>query len=361
MSKILASPASPMPINTKLMNLIVRHGVFTERYKSSLVKKIVGMFNSTIIPDIERKLLKHLDNNTITEAMVKRLNVDMKDLNKAYSILHDSFAGKLSGFAASDANWFAEVLKNIVPVDMDLHAPAPAVLKNLVNETYVRGKLVKDWFAGLAEETRDKIIQQVNIGMVEGEGVADIVRRIKGTRAAHYSDGILNASRRNIEAVVRTSVSGINNGVMKNVYQANTDVVKSVQIVATLDDRTCPVCMALDGKVYDVEAVKMPPYHWGCRCCTVPVLKSWKELGIDLKEAPAGTRASMDGQVPAPMKYGKWLKLQDEDTQDEILGKGKADLFRRGHVPMERFIDARNRPLTLSQLEKLEKKLKHAG
>lgn len=361
MSKIRVSPASPMPINSKLMNLIVRHGVFTERYKSSLVNKIIAMFNRMVIPDIEGKLLKHLGTQSVTEAMVKRLNEDMKDLNKAYSVLYDSFVGRLSDFAVSDANWFTEVLNNIMPVDMDLYSPAPAVLKNLVKETYVRGKLVKEWFAGLAEEVRDKMIQQVNIGMVEGEGVADIVRRIKGTQAANYSDGILNASRRNLEAVVRTSVSGIHHGVMKNVYQANTDVVKSIQIVATLDDRTCPICMALDGKVYDVEAVKVPPFHWNCRCCTVPVLKSWKELGIDLKEAPAGTRASMDGQVPASMKYGKWLQRQDEKTQDAILGKGKAELFRRGHVPIERFIDARNRPLTLSQLEKLEQRLKHAG
>lgn len=358
MSKILASAASPMPVNSKLMNLIIRHNVFTERYKASLVNKIVGLFNSSIIPDVERKLVKRLGSNTITEIQVKKLDSDLKELNEAYGLMHKNFTGQLTNFAISDAGWITETLKDVVPVGLDLHSPAPAQLKALVKESYVRGKLVKDWFAGLADDTRDKIIQQVNIGMVEGEGVADIVRRIKGTQAANYSDGILNASRRNIEAVVRTSVSGINNGVMKDVYKANEDVVKGVQVVATLDDRTCPICMALDGKVYDIDKAKMPPYHWNCRCVTVPALKSWKELGINLREAPEGTRASMDGQVPASMTYGKWLKKQDEETQDEILGKGKAALFRRGKVPIEKFIDTRNNPLTLEQLQALEKRLK---
>ena len=40
--------------------------------------------------------------------------------------------------------------------------------------------------------------------------------------------------------------------------------------------------------------------HWRCRSGQVPVLKSHKELGIDIPEilVDGQTRASMDGQVP---------------------------------------------------------------
>jgi hypothetical protein len=57
------------------------------------------------------------------------------------------------------------------------------------------------------------------------------------------------------------------------------------------------------------------------------VVKSWKELGIDIAEMDASTRASMDGQVPEDTKYGDWLKRQSKARQDEVLGPVRAKLF----------------------------------
>jgi hypothetical protein len=93
---------------------------------------------------------------------------------------------------------------------------------------------------------------------------------------------------------------------------------------------------------------------------TTPVLRSWKELGIDLKEAPPGTRSSLGGQVPARVTYGEWLKGQPHHFQAQVLGRGRAELFRRGVVPASKFTDARLRPLTLRQLEALETTLAEA-
>jgi hypothetical protein len=87
------------------------------------------------------------------------------------------------------------------------------------------------------------------------------------------------------------------------------------------------------------------------------VLKSWKELGIKLKDAPPGTRASMNGQVAARTTYPEWLRKQPIAVQEEALGVGRAALFRRGVVPIERFVDRRYNPLNLRQLEELEERL----
>lgn len=49
--------------------------------------------------------------------------------------------------------------------------------------------------------------------------------------------------------------------------------------------------------------------HWGCRSTETFILKSWKELGIDIDidEMDAGTRASMDGQVPVGTIFIEWI------------------------------------------------------
>jgi len=90
-----------------------------------------------------------------------------------------------------------------------------------------------------------------------------------------------------------------------------------------------------------------------CRSTKVPVLKSWREFGFDFDELPGGTRASMRGEVPAKLDYDGWLRQQPASLQDEILGPGRAKLFRGG-LRMERFIDDQNRSLTLVELRDLD-------
>ena len=82
-----------------------------------------------------------------------------------------------------------------------------------------------------------------------------------------------------------------------------------------------------------------------------PVLKSWKELGIDLQELPTGTRASMDGQVPADLTYNKWLKGKPAAFQDDVLGPTRGKLFRAG-MPVDRFVNKAGDTLTLDDLRK---------
>lgn len=79
-----------------------------------------------------------------------------------------------------------------------------------------------------------------------------------------------------------------------------------------------------------------------CRSTTAPVLKSWKELGIDLEEIPVGTRPAVvngvAGDVPETMTYAEWLKEQREDIQKEVLGKKRFEMFKNG-ATLDSFVD----------------------
>ncbi len=110
------------------------------------------------------------------------------------------------------------------------------------------------------------------------------------------------------------------------------------------------MCAGLDGTTWPIEVGPRPPMHIRCRSTTVPVLKSWQEMGFDFKEVPEATRASMNGQVATSITYPKWLKQQSRSIQDEVLGTTRARLWRSGKVKIDRFVDDRFRPLTLSQL-----------
>ena len=90
--------------------------------------------------------------------------------------------------------------------------------------------------------------------------------------------------------------------------------------------------------------------HWNCRSSSTPVLKSWKELGLDMNEMPEGTRASMDGQVAANLRYGDWFGKQSAARQDQIVGVTRGRMFRAGEMLFDQFSNNKGRLLTLKEL-----------
>jgi SPP1 gp7 family putative phage head morphogenesis protein len=203
----------------------------------------------------------------------------------------------------------------------------------------------------------------IRIGFVEGETIDQLVRRIRGTRVNQFKDGILEINRRNAEALVRTAVSHTAQSARDDVFAANSDIIKGWRFTATLDSRTSAVCRGLDGKVFDIGKGPKPPRHWNCRSVSVAVLRSWREMGIDIDETPnpANTRASMNGQVPATETYDSWLRKQPVEFQNDVLGVKKAQLFRAG-LTLDKFTNRQGDELSLSELARKEADIfKRAG
>lgn len=341
-------------VNEQILENAIRHAVNLEQLKNSEVRKLIKFFNTEVEPDIVAQIEKSLGRGTFTEARLK----DLRKANKAivtsgYKQLQKDCSASLKDIGVTEAEWNQAMLKKTVPVEFDFKTPHLGTLKANIANSPCHGKLLSEWFDGLSRQTASRVSQQINIGIANGESIYHITRRIRGTRAAGYADGILQESRRNIESVVRTAVSHSANRSSEEVYKANTDMIKGVQLVATLDSKTTEICMSYDGKVYNVDDGPRPPFHHQCRTRTVPVIKSWKELGIDLKEAPAGTRASMNGQVSAKKTYPQWLKSQSAKVQNEALGPTRAKLFREGKVTVDKFTKD-GRLLSLQELRKRE-------
>ena len=86
-----------------------------------------------------------------------------------------------------------------------------------------------------------------------------------------------------------------------------------------------------------------PPLHFGCRCKLVGVTR--------LDKFAQGQRASMFGPVDRKVTFTSFLKRQSNEFQDEVLGKGRADLYRAGKITLRDTVSGRGAPLTLKQLE----------
>lgn len=218
-----------------------------------------------------------------------------------------------------------------------------------------------------------RIRDALRIGYVQGETTSQMIQRIRGTRANAYSDGIIEIDRRNAEAVVRTAISHVAANARDAFYEANDDIIEAVSWCSTLDSRTSEICQVRDGLQYTVDTHKpighSVPWlggpgkaHWNCRSTSAPVVKSFKDLGIDFEDFSAETRASMDGEVPADQTYGEWLTKQSAARQDDVLGPTRGKLLRAGGLTIDRFSNDKGQWLTLDQLrERDEAAFEKAG
>lgn len=342
--------------NERLRSRVVAHSLYIERYKRAVYTRL-QRFLDRVEQDIVRQLQRRSVSGDFTARRLELLLAAVADANSAgFQKFRDALRREVRALAKYEVEFQAELMQSVsgVVADLGVVAPTAATVYTAVFSRPFAGRLLRQWASGLERATLVKVQEAVRIGVAEGETVDQIVRRVRGTRALRYRDGAMEISRRNAQAVVRTAINHTVTRAREELYQANADLVKGVQWVSTLDTRTTEICMARDGKVFPLDSGPRPPAHFGCRSTTVPVLKSWKELGINLKESRPGTRASMNGQVAGTMTYGEWLRAQPRAVQEEALGREKARLFREGGLSVDRFVDRTGRPYTLEELRERE-------
>lgn len=212
-------------------------------------------------------------------------------------------------------------------VTLDASKGAALVLPN--------GRTLGTGFKQLAEASADKFRVTVQNGMLTGENLRDMVKRLRGNLRFADSAGIGQTIAKGgelttlpdsqIKALIRTSVTQMVNNVNQQIYIANQDVIESYRYRAVLDLQTTPICQSLDGKVFQFGKGPQPPQHYGCRSSIVFVTKTEAEGDFQVR----GKRAALGGMVPTDMTYPEWIAEQPDAAVEKALGgKGKARLFR---------------------------------
>ena len=273
---------------------------------------------------------------------------------------------KEASIAAAEVEQAA--FKRILPAGLDVTTPNLGVLQTAATTSSFNGASITEWSKAFHRSLTETTWHSIVDGITSGTTNADLVRELLGTSSAKIKGGALQARRRGLEALVRTSINHATNQGRQMVWEANTDLIKSVRWVSTLDTRTTPICRERDGKVGPVSddpdwtppqgadrlepRFARPPAHPNCRSTTVAITKSWKELGFDVEDLPPATRASMDGQVPASTTYFEWLNRQSAATQNEALGPARMKLWREGGVTPDRFQNDAGRYYTLAELKR---------
>ena len=354
-------------VNETLQAAAIGHAIDLLHLSNAEVRKIIALLNSADA-ELRAQLILAITNlgaESFTATHMNTVLASVLEINKSiYASIQETMVKSVIDLAKYEVGYqkalFTEVIPQQVRVTVSLGSVNLDQARQIAMARPFQGKLLKEWLGDLEVTRAARIRDGVRMGMVEGQTTEQIVRRVMGIKSEGYADGLLNRSRQDIEAVVRTAISHTAQGARDAFYKANDDLIAEVSWLSTLDNKTSADCRLRDrlrytNDTHEPVGHKIPwkagpgRIHWCCRRTSTPIIKGWEELRLS-KGLPESTRASMDGQVPVSTNYGTWLKTQSAARQDQVLGPNRGKLLRDGGLDVSSFYNDKGKLLTLDQL-----------
>jgi len=366
-------------VSRAISDSIIKNHIDLERFGEGVKEKVVGLLNKA-----QSEIVKEIaGTDPMGPTLTKWRQERLEKLNNRISEILDSTYGEIKGTTTEDLKGVAGAMLTSTPRTFNRILGAnifdvtltPELLNAVVSKAGIEGHIIGAWWDTQNENTKKRLIgkmnqvaQQVELGMVKGESIGEMISRLRGTAT---TPGVMSISKREAAALVRTSVHQVAQSARREIYDQNQDVIKGYQIIATLDTRTTPLCRALDLKTYDLNFNPVghqfpypaggPPFHWNCRTTLIPLTKSYRELmaddsGLSAKQRkaldliPSSLRASMGGPVKDKMDYNDWLKTQTEAVQKSVLGEARWKLWKEHDLSMVDLIHQTGRQYTLKEL-----------
>lgn len=381
--------------NQQLFDAMVRHQIGVLRFSAGVRNRIFEILDATE-SDIRSQIADRLRRNVGPSMTDANLNRTLRLIEKlretrveAWNDVNKVMFEELRAYARAEPAFQVQILETIFPVELGLALPDVSRLAAIVNKGSFNGETLQQSLDKLRDADVRRIEQAVRMGMVQGESIPDISRRIVGTVGLNGTDGVTEITRRNAEAITRTMVNGIGAAARREFALANVDVAPQEVFVATLDSRTTPICRSLDGNIYDVGKGPKLPLHYGERSLYAPVVDGevigerpirnftqqqlvreyadknglGKITGADRDNLPLGHKGPFDdfarvrmreltGVVPAKTTYTQFLRRQSAQFQNDILGPTRGKLFRSGGLELSSFVDKAGNEIPLSELAK---------
>lgn len=327
-----------------LEDSFTRHQIYLGRYAGGLYKEALPKLKK-MRDEISAKLLS-TNSNTFESARLEYLLRDLKIIIN--TTINGAINPKLfEDLALYESEFSLKVLDSATPASVIISGGInasvllPEVMASTMQLQGVKGKqTIEDVIKTFSDAHYKDIESEIRRGIAEGLTTDEIVKKIQ-----YLSN---NRTRQQAEAVVRTLTNHIATTARSETFKEYEDLFIGEKYLSTLDSRTTAICMLNSGKIFKFGEGQQVPAHFSCRSVRVAVLK--KEYDLDIKS----TQSSQFGQVPDSWDYNDFLKRQNAEFQNEVLGIERAKLYRKTGEPITKFVDKSGKFYTLDELKKKE-------
>lgn len=347
----------------------------------------------------ELKNFKFNSNAKETLDRLKKITARLNAIRKAaYERAEEKVREEARKLAENEMKWGKRITQELSEPGTRLKDPSPALLDKVVKFGLADGKTLQEYFSGIADADAVRIESSIRQGVESGWTIDQIARNIAGSAENHYKDGVFETSRKSAVNMARTLCNAVSNNAKDAFYNANSDVISGVEILSTLDGRTCPVCASLDRQRFPLgKPHPALPVHHSCRCVLLPVTplsdlieeerpmansdfmkdakeaykkrfpkKDWDSLSdgtkkkyyyeaMRLYEKRTGKPAYT--QVSGSVSFRDYFeKHMTDDQRLKWLGPERFKIWKHGNLPLDKFIPPYpDKRLTVEKMKELDK------
>jgi hypothetical protein len=351
--------------------------------------------NLLVLGDELRKQMQQLDIDAGPNYQRTRVESLIRSANRATSISYerssrilDKEMRKVSVFKHKET---IGIFNKVFKVDLLRPTINFSDLKATASNAKFLGGPAKSWWEGQARSTKTAFAREVRQGFLQGETNSQVIARVTGkpngrririplangkTRVIKDRvGGILQTSRNHAHAITTTALQKASNDSIAQTYKENSDVLRGVEALTTLDGRTTDICMSRTGGSWSLDTGDplpesevsigfpgFPPWHWRCRTILSPITKSWDDLIEEasgsrrkiLNTVPNSHRTNFDGMIANDVRtFDDWLRLRGDTFARGKLGSGRFDLWKSGKINTRQLVSNSGRSLTIDELEAL--------
>ena len=333
-----------MNTNDEILDLLIKRDLVLQRVGNGLSK------------DVASQYIKMIDEavNSLGKVDVSLINMNkiIKEINSNIGLDYSKVEDSLNEVAITEAAYIPKAINGLIGIDIvDKLLPEPLIERILKNSILPDGHFINEAFTRLDDRLKDTFQSQIRLGVLNGSTNNEIVKGLKPI--------LDNFTKNNVTTLVKTSLNTFTNDVRFGIYKENESVFKGYQHQSVIDNRTSLICSVRDNLVWDLDLKPIghnlpfikPSLHYSCRSIILPIIRSYKELGIDLEEVTGLTRSSMDGELARSTSFSDWFEKKPKSFQEEYLGTGRYQLFKDGKITLSELVSQNGRVLTLKELK----------
>jgi SPP1 gp7 family putative phage head morphogenesis protein len=333
-----------------LLDSITRHQIFVQRYAAGREVHVAATMEA-LVNQINERLASNI--TQMSQGRIEAILFDLETYSReTLKTMSKGMSEEALRFAEYEVGFNQRMMSQ--GISATLATPTPDQIRQAMQASVMQVEVGRGY-------TIQKALQ-----MFEGKKASQIVGVIRdGVALGDTRDQISKSlmsfkdmGKQQARTLARTITNHASAESRMLFMKENEDVIEGYRWVSTLDSKTSLVCASRDGTVYpitdDPVQSPKPPAHFSCRSTIVPSVKP----EFDLTGGRRGVRPSRgaDGTkvVGGGTDYQSWLARQPKAFQEEVLGKQRAELFRRGDLKLSAFVDSGGGTINLERLRELE-------
>jgi SPP1 gp7 family putative phage head morphogenesis protein len=336
-----------MSTNDVIYDALTRHQVFLQRYAKGREREAASFVRSVL----EESILKlDMDLTDIPISVMDRVTQDLMEIGTSrYGTYSQSFVEEMVDFVDYEVDFNYRLLRDNVSANIirpNTNEAVTTTLSKIMNLAPRKGYTIRDSLRSFGIRKSYQVAQIVRDGYMFGEETDTVTQRIMD---------LTGTQQRQASTLARTITNHVAINARNMVIRQNGGVIQGYKWISILDAHTSLICASRDGTFYeDKDENPKPPAHFNCRSTIAFLVNDQYDLGKDyIGRRPAqGPRGGKT--VRESTNYEKWLRRQPVAFQEDVLGKAKATLFRRGKLSIDRFVDDSGKVLSLQELKELE-------